>query len=312
MGTALTPEHIAMLRALNVEIRLCLDGDLPGQKAMMEISKALARNGLTTRIVDNQGSSKDADEILNEDGPDALKNYLNNLIDRIDFVLNYYKRTNPLKTSEEKKKLVANFVPVLLGVKSQLELSSYIRKLAGITGFDVDSIEEVVNKARNAPKDKLNDVYYEFRPERKALRRLETAERELLYQMLKNPAAIAFYEENNMYFFDEVYRKIADYLIEYISTGESLDISNLIAYLEYNGVPNLDAIKTEISDITFEDTHSTECSPNLLNELKESIDDEKTKIFEKDSLQQLLNGKTPLEQARIYNDFVQRKKNRKK
>ena len=34
----------------------------------------------------------------------------------------------------------------------------------------------------------------------------------------------------------------------------------------------------------------------------------KTKIFEKDSLQQLLNGKTPLEQARIYNDFVQRKK----
>ena len=29
MGTALTPEHISMLRKLNVEVRVCLDGELP-------------------------------------------------------------------------------------------------------------------------------------------------------------------------------------------------------------------------------------------------------------------------------------------
>ena len=91
MGTALTSEHIRLLRALNVEIRLCLDGDLPGQKATMEIANNLANNGLNVRIVDNQNSSKDPDEILNSDGEMALNAYLNKLISRVDFVLNYYR-----------------------------------------------------------------------------------------------------------------------------------------------------------------------------------------------------------------------------
>ena len=104
MGTALTKEHIQMLRGLGVEIRLCLDGDLAGQKAMMSASKQLSEAGLQVRIVDNQNSPKDPDEILNQDGPDALKAYLNNLVNRVDFALNYYKNSNPLQTPEQKKR----------------------------------------------------------------------------------------------------------------------------------------------------------------------------------------------------------------
>ena len=89
MGTALTSEHIQILRGLNVEVRLCLDGDLPGQSAMMKIAKNLAQAGVKFRVVDNQGSDRDPDEILNEDGKVALEEYLNKLISRTDFALNY-------------------------------------------------------------------------------------------------------------------------------------------------------------------------------------------------------------------------------
>ena len=41
MGTALTEEHIKLLRQLNVEVRLCLDGDVPGQMNAMKASKSL-------------------------------------------------------------------------------------------------------------------------------------------------------------------------------------------------------------------------------------------------------------------------------
>ncbi len=140
MGTALTKEHITMLRSLNAEVRLCLDGDLPGQKAMMEASKALAEAGLNVRVVDNQNSPKDPDEILNQDGPEALKKYVNNLVSRVDFALNYFKNTNPLTTLDSKKKLIQQFLPILIGIKSQLELDSYLIKLAGVTGFEVDAI----------------------------------------------------------------------------------------------------------------------------------------------------------------------------
>ncbi|MCF0107803.1 MAG: DNA primase, partial [Bacilli bacterium] len=112
MGTALTDEHIAMLRNLNVEIRLCLDGDLPGQTAMMKASKKLEEAGLKCLIVDNHGSTKDPDEIINEDGKEALQAYINKLLTRVDFALNYFERSNPLKTNEEKKNLIKQFIPI--------------------------------------------------------------------------------------------------------------------------------------------------------------------------------------------------------
>ena len=153
MGTALTSEHIKILRSLNVEIRLCLDGDLPGQKATMGIANDLAKAGLNVRIVDNQNSTKDPDEILNSDGAMALNAYLNKLVSRVDFILNYYMNTNPLQTTEQKTTLINEFIPVLLAIRSQLELDTYINKLANITGFAPDAIRNILKTARKKPAE---------------------------------------------------------------------------------------------------------------------------------------------------------------
>ena len=61
MGTKLTENHIAMLRRLNVEIRLCLDGDKPGQEAMMGIMATLDKAGLPYRLVSQPGELRDPD-----------------------------------------------------------------------------------------------------------------------------------------------------------------------------------------------------------------------------------------------------------
>ena len=174
MGTALTAEHIQILRSLNVEIRLCLDGDLPGQSAMMKIAKNLASSGLNFRIVDNQGSDRDPDEILNEDGKVALEEYLNKLTSQTEFALNYYLRSNPLKTNEEKKTLIKEFLPILLRLTSQIELDSYLRKLSKITGFDVESIRDLVKRARmnaftGTAQENARTIMQNFHPEREAL-----------------------------------------------------------------------------------------------------------------------------------------------
>lgn len=308
MGTALTVEHISMLRALNVEVRLCLDGDLPGQTAMMEASKLLAKNGIKTRIVDNQGSTKDADEILNTEGPDALRMYLNTLLDRIDFVLNYYRRSNPLKTAEQKKKLVENFIPVLINVNDRLLLDSYIRKLAQITGFEFESIMSLLEEVRQSSNKDVEKIFNKFRPERKALRKLENAERELLYQMLHNPSALAFYEENDMHFFEPVHRKIAEYLMEYKKEHADLDQAMMLNFLEINDYPDKDEISEEISMIMFEDNHLNKCNDKLLTDLKASIDDEMQKMYEKSTLDMVIQDKSPLDQARIIADYIRRNK----
>ena len=309
MGTALTKEHITMLRALGVEIRLCLDGDLPGQTAMMTAAKALAEAGLEVRIVDNQNSSKDPDEILNQDGEDALRVYLNNLIGRVDFALNYFKNSNPLKTLEQKKALVKSFIPILLGINSQLELDSYLRKLAGVTGFEAESIRELLKNARTNAQYSENptEVMATFHPERKALRRLELAERELLFQMLNDPKAIAFYEDKVGTFYDEVYRQVANYVIDYAKQNGDISILSVISSIEMSDVDNKEEMISELANMSFEDTHNTNCTPELLDSLLSSIEDEKEKIFEKDTLEQSLNGKDPLEKARIMAEYNRRK-----
>ena len=313
MGTALTAEHIRLLRALNVEIRLCLDGDLPGQKASMEIANNLAKNGLNVRVVDNQNSSKDPDEILNTDGELALNSYLNKLISRVDFILNYYKNTNPLQTTEQKTKLVHEFIPVLLAIRSTLELDSYINKLADITGFAPEAIRNILKVARSKPQNTdFRDIIREYHPERKALRRLEYAEHELLYQMLQNHSAVAFYEGKIGGFYDETYRIIANFLVEYAKTHEDFVPRDLISSLENSDLEDKDKLINQITDLYLERNHPKVCDDDLLNNLEKVINDEKEKIFENDTLDQSLEGKDPREKARILAEFNRRKMRKKR
>ena len=308
MGTALTTEHIAMLRRLNVDIRLCLDGDLPGQTAMMKCCKVLEESGLKVFVVDNRGSSKDPDEILNTEGPEELRVYLNKLLNRVDFVLNYYKNSNPLQTNEQKKQLISEFLPILLNLKSQLDFDNYTHKLADITGYDYQSIKDLVVRARSKQtEDEAQKVVFEFHPERKALRRLEMAERELLYQMLHNPEAVVFYQHNVAGFYDEMYRSIANYIIEYVINHPNFDPNDIIALIEESDSPNKEALIEEITTLCFESTHPKNCSVELLNNLLESIKDEKEKIFEKDMLEESLKDKSEIEQARIIAEYNRRK-----
>ena len=313
MGTALTAEHIRLLRSLNAEIRLCLDGDLPGQKASMDIATNLVNNGLKVRIVDNQGSSKDPDEILNTEGDVALNAYLNKLISRVDFVLNYYKNTNPLQTTEQKSQLISEFIPVLLGIRSQLELDSYINKLSAITGYDPDSIRNLLKSARNKPQDTdFKQTIMEMHPERKVLRKLATAERELLYQMLQNKRAVTFYETKIGGFYDETYRMIANYLIEYAKEHEDFVPRDLLNSLENSELPDKDELINQITELYMERNHPNVCTDALLENINNTINIEKESIFEKDTLNQSLEGKDPLEKARIISEHNRRKMKNKK
>lgn len=275
---------------------------------MMTASKLLAENGLNVRIVDNQNSPKDPDEILNQDGPDALRSYLNNLVGRIDFALKYFKNTNPLKTIDQKKKLVQQFIPILLGIDDQLELDSYLIKLSGVTGFEVEAIRELLKNARSKAKyDDPMDAIKSFHPERKALRKLELAEREMLFQMLNNPDAVAFFEDNLGTFYDEIYRQVANYIVDYSKFNDRPSMDDILISMEMSDIENKDELVSEVTEITYEDIHNDKCTPELLESLLTSINEEKERIFEKDTLEQSLQGKDQLEKARIMAEYNRRK-----
>jgi len=313
MGTAFTDEHIAIFKHLNVEVKLCLDGDLPGQTAMLKICSLLKKSGLKYSIIDNRNSTKDPDEILNEDGPDALRAYLSTFLSPIDFALNYYQNSNPLKTIDEKKILVKRFIPFLLGITSQLEFDSYIRKLSNVTGFDVQTLRDYVNANKVSPVNDSGDVspvitLKDFHPERKALRKLIFAEHEILYQMIHNESARAFYENKVDGFVDKIYRALADFIIDYASNHQQVDPIDLISSLENSDLDNKQELIDELTNLYFDKTsHPDNCTSEYLQNLLDSITSEKEKVYKEDLYRQSSQGKDPLEQARILANYNRQK-----
>ena len=80
-----------------------------------------------------------------------------------------------------------------------------------------------------------------------------------------------------------------------------------MTYLEANDVENKSELINELANISLEETHNTKCSAELLENLLTTIDEEKERIFEKDTLEQSLKNKDPLEKARIMAEYNRRK-----
>lgn len=319
MGTALTKEHIQMLRSLNVEIRLCLDGDLPGQTAMMKASKLLDEEGLKYSIVDNQNSTKDPDEILNKDGEESLKNYLNNTLSRPDFALKYYKNSNPLKTIEQKKALVEQFLPILATIRSQLELDSYLRRLSEVTTFEMESIRSLLKKYRSINENNTSKnvfskkVMQDYHPERKLLQRLLLAEEQMLYQMLNNKKAVQFYENYIKGFYDETYRHIANYICNYVNENQSEDLEPRIIVSEIADSEDEDKeeLINALTDLCIKNKYPIS-GEELWEDLHKTIMQEKERIFNEDTLKASLSGKDELEKARIMTEYNRRREKKLK
>ena len=67
MGTALTSQHLKMLKRLSNDIVLCLDGDQAGKNAMIKCVDALNNEGFHTSIVVIP-DAMDPDEFLEAKG----------------------------------------------------------------------------------------------------------------------------------------------------------------------------------------------------------------------------------------------------
>ena len=316
MSTKLTKQHIELLRKLGVEIRICLDGDKPGQSAMMRLMAQLDEARLPYRLVSMPGEVRDPDEILKQDGEDKLKIYVNSLVDPFNFALNYYQNISPLGTIEDKKKVVHHFMPMIASIKDKLVQDDYIYKLSEATGFTSaairNSLKDYKNKADSTDKpltfvNAEVNTSLDLKKLSRDVRRLTLAERTVLDLMFVSDEAIKFYEEDIKYFYNEVFRAIANFVVEEYKSNGEVSENSLINQVNALDIKNKDDILSEISAIGFR-KDKTKFSKKTLEDCEQVINEERTKIYEKNALRQACLGKSPEEQARILTEYLSKKK----
>lgn len=258
MGTSLSAEQIELLRQLNCEIRLCLDGDAAGQRGMMKIILQLNKAGLPFRLVCNPNDLRDPDDILQESGPEALRNAMNQLVDPFQFQMNYYQNVEHLTKAEDKKKVLMYSIPFLRSMKPGIDRENNIVRLSKITGYEPEIIRSQLTNS-DFSDNALEEVTYQdqqsfelFHPETKYVKKLAFAEKQTLYYMLQNIDAVKYFEQNIDNFYYQVYEKIASFIIEYVDKNNEIAnipvLFNEIETSDDNDKDEMNRVLSELAD----------------------------------------------------------------
>ncbi len=136
-GTALTPEHVNILKRFTKIIYLCLDSDSAGVKATFASIETLANQDIEARIIEIP-NGKDPDEYIKSWGDFAsLKD---DSLSPIGFYLAEWGREYDLTTVIGKKKLIEKCLSFLVPIRSQIEVDMHITEMSSRLGVSKDAI----------------------------------------------------------------------------------------------------------------------------------------------------------------------------
>lgn len=315
MGTNLTKEQIELLRRLNCEVRLCLDGDDPGQIGMMKAIKPLTQSGIPFRLVLNSKDKRDPDDIFQESGKEALVEAMNSLVDPFRFQLSYYLNVKTLTSSEDKKKALDHFLPFLKSVEDPIDREDYINQLSKATGYLPETIRGLLRKDEEKSAETIRVDRYKKSTNspldlEESHSRLYNAEYQMLYYLLASEKASKFYEEEIGYLSVPLLDQCANIITD-IEPMENRGVANLISRVQNTmGEEENASSIIKIFESLANEKSFPEPSAAVLEELKSTIEEERQKRKEKEEIETKKNnaGTDENKFMDMLNDYLKERK----
>lgn len=228
-GTALTENHASLLARFAKKVSLCLDQDSAGWDATKRSLSALEKKGLEVSVIETP-SGKDPDEAIKTD-PLLFKKAVKHDVSIYEFMLNKSLLAVDVKSSQGKRQVADELLPVYADISNEIIKEHYLRKLAAALDTSYESIQKQVDKtAKNV--EFLSKVV----PEAEKKDRRETLERYLIalivqYKNLKSILTIVNNIISGINWDIPAYKKIYQGLLAYFETAEVFDSKNFLLSL---------------------------------------------------------------------------------
>ncbi|MEX6101356.1 DNA primase [Mammaliicoccus sciuri] len=231
MGTALSREHVTMVKKLASNVTLLYDGDFAGKESAINVGKDLLNEGLNVFVV-NLPKTMDPDDYITEYGSDAFKSFVEG--QKQSYVaykaqqLYYANENNDLKHEQHIEELIHD----INLIQSEFLRKKVLQQVADLYKVDVNSL-----KNRLSPNIVQNYTdYNNFVPEmkEKKLDKVGRAEQALLKHFMNHKQLFLEYHSriNQEDFTSLNNRVIFSRLNGYYKNNDVFNISDFSSYIE--------------------------------------------------------------------------------
>ena len=184
MGTAITPEQVAMLAGLTDAVVLALDADRAGADAMIRAQKVAGGRGLELRVA-AMPEGEDPADMLQEGSSDRFMELVDGAIDLPSFRVDVALGRGELGSLAGRERVLEEVGPVLKAMgETALGFDELVRKVADRLDTDPSLVLARVRSAREAGAEQNGAGEPVPRPVAVSLTPRETRERALLAMCL--------------------------------------------------------------------------------------------------------------------------------
>ena len=154
LGTALTEEHLKLIRGFADTVLLSFDSDNAGQAATLRAIYMARRFDFTVKIIKLTGG-KDPAEIMIKYGPQNLTSQVKNSILDCDYLLNRMGEKYSIDTPEGKTKAALEFFEYIDSLQSDIQKESCLDQLSQAFNLKPEAVKrDFLN--RNQARERLN------------------------------------------------------------------------------------------------------------------------------------------------------------
>lgn len=242
MGTAISDEHITVLKKLTSHITLMFDGDFAGQEATIKTGQHLLQQGFNVFVV-QLPKDMDPDEYITKYGNEKFLEYVNN--EKKSFIIykvNKHKdeiANNDLAYERYLKEVTQDIALM----NSQILQNKIIKDVAHIFNVDSNTLNSnVLNQQQYIPSESHFNDYQSYDSEIQNntnnlfshLSKHESAERALLKHFMNDKDLFLNYHKHleSGDFDNQFFKRIYSVLEDFYAENDSYTISDMILYTD--------------------------------------------------------------------------------
>ena len=141
LGTAFTEEQATLISRYTGRIDLMFDSDSAGQASTDKACVLLHSKGLDCNV-HTLTMGKDASEILEKEGEEALRADFGNSVGAFDYLVNKTSQNYNIRTPRGKSDFVRALGPFIQGTQSGVEKEAYLSSLSMLLSVPMETIRE--------------------------------------------------------------------------------------------------------------------------------------------------------------------------